>query len=272
MSHPGTVGRPPESEPPAGEPPPLLGSAGIANATSSTRTRPASTKNGTFATENHSEQRSHASDRRDVADRAPEPHVDVARRPLPEPGEGQRLELGERPLPEEAEDRRESGEEGPEPGSGGDGRERDDRPRRSGAHHPLPGPGPVRRPAPEPRGDELGHREGGEERADGPRVEPPIEQIRREVRQEDPGRDEVREVPGAEARKAGPRTALPARRGHRHLPAPLSLPRRAAERTPSRRIVSRASFLPRSASVRPVVPGPRKRGQSGFSGVAARTG
>ena len=140
--------------------------------------------------------------RRHVADRAPQPDVDVPRRALPEPAQGQRLELGQRSLPEETE-REERREEAPEPGYHRDGGEGEERPRRRDAHHALARTGPIGRVAPEPRGDELGHREGREEDSDRPRVDPPVEKIGGEVGKERAGRREVREVPAAKPRKAG---------------------------------------------------------------------
>ena len=160
-------------------------------------------------------------DGRDVADRAPEPDVDVPRRAFPEPAEGQRLELGQHPLPEEAE-HEEGREEGPESGRPRDGRERGERPDRRDAHHPPAQSGPVGGVSPQPRGEELGDRQGREERPYGPRVEPPVEQVRREVRQERPGRREVREVPGPEPPLAAPRAGLLPGRGHRWIPKAVS--------------------------------------------------
>ena len=156
-------------------------------------------------------------DGRDVADRAPEPDVDVPGGALTEAAQGQRLELGQHPLPEEAE-HEERREEGRESGRPRDGRERGERPGRRDAHHLPARPGPVGGVPPHPRGEELGGRQGREERPDGPRVEPPVEQVRREVRQEHPGRREVREVPGPEPPLAAPRAAPSPSRNHRRLP------------------------------------------------------
>ena len=197
------------------------------------------------------EQGADPDDGRDVADRSPEPDVDVPRRPFAEPAQGQRLELRQHPLPEEAE-HEERREEAPESGRRRDGRERGERPGRRDAHHPLARSGPVGGVPPQPRGDELGDRQRREEHADGPRFEPPVEQVRREVREEHPGRREVREIPDAEPRLAAPRAYLPPGRGHRRVPAaiPSFTPRGGLPATESHRERSSSAARRRTRSAR----------------------